>query len=203
MRTIAERKRAAKANLGNGIFSANWMSGVLVNLVLWGITGAVGSFSLGILSVIVLGPIACGVNACYLKNARDKQKMDVANMFAPFNVDFGGTVLLGLLTDVFVALWSLLFVIPGIVKAYAYSMSYYIKADHPEYDWRQCMDESQRLMKGHKGELFIQDLSFIGWSFIGALCAGVGFLWVNAYADATKAEFYQDLIGASIATNVE
>jgi len=203
MRTVAERKQAAKANLGGGIFNNMWMSGVLVNLVLWGITFALGALSMGSLGMLVLGPLTCGVSACYIKNSRDREKMEVENMFAPFKVDFGGTFLLGLLMDLFIALWSLLFVIPGIIKYYSYSMSYYIKCDHPEYDWKQCINESRKLMNGHKAELFYQDLSFIGWAIVGSLCAGVGFLWVNAYAESAKAEFYKDLIGQSKTIDVE
>jgi len=203
MRTIGERKTAAKENLGNGIFKENWMSGVLVNIILWAITGAMAGLSWGALAMLVLGPLACGVNACYLKNARDHKKIEVENMFAGFKVDFGGTFLLGFMMDLFVVLWSMLFVIPGIIKAYSYSMSYFIKADHSEYTWKQCIDESRKLMKGHKMELFIQDVSFIGWVLIGSVCFGVGFFWVDAYINSTKAEFYRDLVGEQKVIDVE
>ncbi|MDO5331673.1 MAG: DUF975 family protein [Bacillota bacterium] len=202
MRTISDRKLAAKTNLGNGIFTPNWMSGVLVNLIMWGVSAALGSISVGALTMLVLGPLSCGVHACYLKNARDKEQIQVEYMFAGFKVDFGGTFLLGLLMDIFVALWSILFVIPGIIKAYSYSMAYFIKADHPEYGWRQCIDESRKLMNGHKWELFVQDLSFIGWIIVGSICLGVGFLWVDAYQNAAKAEFYKDLIREERASTV-
>lgn len=203
MRTIRERKSAAKQNLGNSIFKPNWMSAVLVNLIMWGVSAIAGSLSMGILVMLVLGPLACGVNACYLKNAYDHKKIEVENMFAGFKVDFGGIFILGLLMDVFVTLWTLLFIVPGIIKYYSYSMSYYVKAEHPDYDWKQCIDESRKLMKGHKGELFVQDLSFIGWTIIGAMCLGIGFLWVDAYQESAKAEFYKDLTGQSGTINVE
>ena len=98
-----------------------------------------------------------------------------------------------LLSGLFIFLWSLLLFIPGIVKAYAYSMVYYVKADHPEYGWRECMDESQRLMTGHKWEKFVLDLSFIGWGIVGSLCLGVGTLWVMTYMAATEAQYYEYL----------
>lgn len=203
MRSISERKNAAKANLSNGIFSPNWMSGVLINLIMWGVTIIVGELSMGLLSMLVLGPLACGLNACYLKNANDHKKMEVENMFAGFKVDFGGTFLLGLLMDIFLTLWMILFIIPGVIKYYSYSMAYYVKADHPEYNWKQCINESRKLMNGHKGELFLQDLSFIGWVLVGSLCLGIGFLWVNAYAESAKAEFYKDLTGQARVIDVE
>ena len=87
----------------------------------------------------------------------------------------------------------MLFVVPGIVKHYAYSMSFYIAADHPEYTWNQCMDASKRMTAGHKGELFVLDLSFIGWFFVGALCLGVGSLWVTPYYNASWANYYDAL----------
>ena len=72
-------------------------------------------------------------------------------------------------------------------------MVYYVKADHPEYGWRECLDESQRLMTGHKWEKFVLDLSFIGWGIVGSLCLGVGTLWVMTYMAATEAQYYEYL----------
>ena len=69
-----------------------------------------------------------------------------------------------------------------------------IKADHPDYDWKMCINESKCLTMGHKGELFVLDLSFFGWFFVGALCLGVGTFWVTPYMEATKAHFYQNLL---------
>ena len=128
-----------------------------------------------------------------MKQARDHQPMDLGDMFKGFSSDFGQNLLIGLMTAIFTALWSLLLIVPGIVKAYSYSMVYYIKADHPEYDWRQCIAESQAMMNGHKMDLFILDLSFIGWMIVGSLCLGVGTLWVSAYMEAARAHFYESI----------
>lgn len=115
----------------------------------------------------------------------------LGDMFRGFQDDFGGTFLIGLMTSLFTFLWSLLFVIPGIVKMYAYSMAYYIKLDHPDYGWKACIDESRQLMDGHKWEKFVLDLSFLGWIIVGSLCLGVGTLWVTPYMEATNAQFYE------------
>lgn len=112
--------------------------------------------------------------------------MNVADVFRGFPEDFGGTLLLGLLSSLFTFLWGLLLVVPGIVKAYSYSQAFFVKVDRPEYDWRACMDESIRLMDGHKMDLFILDLSFLGWYIVGALCIGVGTLWVYPYHMAAE-----------------
>ena len=74
-------------------------------------------------------------------------------------------------------------------------MSSFIAYDHPDYDWKKCLDESQRMMKGHKMEYFLLNLSFIGWMIVGALCLGVGLLWVKPYITAAQTSFYQNLVG--------
>lgn len=90
----------------------------------------------------------------------------------------------------FVFLWSLLFIIPGIVKAYAYSMVPYILADNPDIGYNQALKLSMRMTDGFKGDIFILQLSFIGWYLLGALCLGVGVLFVNPYLSTTMAEVY-------------
>lgn len=188
--TRAELKARARAQLGGGIFKNAWMVALAACLLIALIQTAAGSVLPGIGMILVLGPLEYGKRYMFLKQARDGQPMQLGDMFRGFQDDFGGTLLIGFLTGLFTALWSLLFVIPGIVKYYAYSMAYYVKADHPDYNWKACVDESRRLMNGHKWEKFVQDLSFIGWSLVGSLCLGVGTLWVTPYVYATEAQFY-------------
>ena len=95
---------------------------------------------------------------------------------------------------IFIFLWSLLFIIPGIVKSYSYAMCMYVKSDHPDYDWRACLDTSRQLMQGNKWRLFVLDLSFIGWYIVGAMVVGIGTLWVTPYHQATRAQFYEALV---------
>lgn len=195
-----EIKEKAKEQLGRQIFGEKWLMGLLVCVIVAAISGLVGgltSFIGGIGGLVIMGPLAYGLSYIFLKQSRDGEKMQIADLFSGFTGDFLQNFLIGLMIDIFVALWSLLFVIPGIVKYYAYSMAYYIKADHPEYDWRQCINESKALTKGHKGELFVLDLSFLGWLIVGALCLGVGTLWVAPYMAAAKSQFYQALVSAT------
>lgn len=193
--TRVEIKERAKAQLGKSIFSANWMYALLVCLLVNIVLSVLNVIpGIGSLAVFVLtGVVTFGQSYCFLKQTRDDKQMDLKDFLVGFN-DFASVTVLGIMQTLFIALWSLLFVIPGIVKAYAYSMAYYIKADHPEYTWKQCLDASQGLMMGHKAELFVQDLSFIGWLFVGALCFGVGTLWVLPYIEAARAQFYQSLV---------
>lgn len=147
----------------------------------------------GVGTLILTGPMTYGVAYVFLKQSRDGQPMNVADVFRGFPEDFGGTLLLGLLSSLFTFLWGLLLVVPGIVKAYSYSQAFFVKVDHPEYDWRACMDESIRMMDGHKMDLFVLDLSFLGWYIVGALCIGVGTLWVYPYHMAARTKFYEEL----------
>lgn len=188
--TRAEMKARARAQLGGGIFKNAWMLALAACLLIALIQTAAGSVLPGIGMILVLGPLEYSKRYMFLKQARDGQPMQLGDMFRGFQDDFGGTLLIGFLTGLFTALWSLLFVFPGIVKYYAYSMAYYVKADHPDYNWKACVDESRRLMNGHKWEKFVLDLSFIGWTIVGSLCLGVGTLWVTPYVYATEAQFY-------------
>lgn len=191
--TRAELKAQAKAQLGGGIFKNEWLTALAACLIMTVITSAAGTILAGIGSILVSGPLAYGLAYLFLKQSRDGQVMNIGDLFRGFQDDFGGTLLLGLLSSLFTFLWSLLLVIPGVVKSYAYSQAVYVKVDHPDYDWRRCLDESIQMMKGHKMDLFVLDLSFIGWYIVGALCLGLGTLWVAPYHAATRTQFYEDL----------
>ena len=89
--------------------------------------------------------------------------------------------------------WFLLFIIPGIIKAYAYAMTYYISYDNPELSAEECINRSMKMMYGHKLDLFLLDLSFIGWILLSILTLGVGMLWVTPYMYTSRAKFYEEL----------
>ncbi|WP_163193441.1 DUF975 family protein [Clostridium thermarum] len=92
--------------------------------------------------------------------------------------------------DLLIFLWSLLFIIPGIVKSYAYRMVPYILADNPNIGVKRAIELSNEMTRGHKFDMFVLDLSFIGWYLLGALACGVGVLFVKPYENATYAELY-------------
>lgn len=193
--TRQELKARAKAQLGGKIFHNLWLMALLVCLVHAVITGVLGVIPTvgSIAAVIVSGPLMYGLLYIFVKQSRDGQPVQIGDLFKGFTDDFLQTFLIYFLSSLFVALWSLLFVIPGIVKSYSYSMAMYIKIDNPEYSWKECINESRAMMNGHKMELFVQDLSFIGWYIVGAICLGVGTLWVAPYHQATRTHFYNEL----------
>lgn len=94
------------------------------------------------------------------------------------------------LTDLFTALWSLLFIIPGIVKSLAWSQVPYLLAENPGMSGKRARELSDQMTMGHKWDLFVLGLSFIGWNLLGALACGVGVLFVAPYVQATYAEAY-------------
>lgn len=104
------------------------------------------------------------------------------------------TALLGSLWNLlWVSLWSFLFVIPGIVKAYSYSMMFYVIAENPKIGAMKAMDISKVLTQGHKANLFMMDLSFLGWAFLSMLSCGIGFIWLLPYMVMAKTYAYYDL----------
>ena len=181
-------KQNAKQQLGGGIFQNNWLMGLVVLLIEGAILSAV-SFT-GVGAIILAGPLSYGASKVFLRRVYGEENIRIETMFDGFKDDFSGTMLLGLMESIFIGLWSMLFVVPGIIKAYSYAMSFYIKVDHPEYDWQACMNASKTMMRGHKGELFVLDLSFIGWMIVGSLALGIGTLWVAPYMECTRANFY-------------
>jgi uncharacterized membrane protein len=97
------------------------------------------------------------------------------------------------LVMLFTFLWSLLFIIPGIVKCFSYSMTPFILEEHPELSANEAIDHSRAMMKGHKFDLFWLLLSFIGWGFLCLFTFGIGYLWLTPYMETAVADFYEDV----------
>ena len=216
--TSKELRQRARGILGNKIFGRKWMMALLVYFVLSIIMSAsisifektyyIGAFyysfklDLPLVSIILGGTVMFGMCKTFLWAARTNNEMNFALAFDGFKT-FKKTFLLGLFEKLYILLWTLLLIVPGIIKSYSYSMCYYIMEDHPEYTWRECLDESERIMKGNRWRLFCLDLSFIGWFIVGLLCLGVGVLWVYPYHYTARAEFYNELVGYVAPTEEE
>ena len=192
MMTNSQIRARAREALGGKLFGDRWLYAVVIALIVSAIS-AVSAF-IPVAYILIFGPLSVGVAGVFMAVAKTGEKANVNNTFGGFR-DFAGNLILGLMIELFTILWTLLFIIPGIVKGLSYSMAYYIKCDHPEYEWKQCIEESKQMTKGHKGQLFCLQLSFIGWMFLGLLCLGVGTLWVSAYMSTSLAEFYNQLKG--------
>ncbi len=94
------------------------------------------------------------------------------------------------LKNLFIFLWTLVLIVPGIIKSYEYAMVPYILSENPNMDYRDALDLSRRMMDGEKFSFFVLQISFIGWELLGALLCGIGIFFVLPYENATFAEFY-------------
>lgn len=140
---------------------------------------------------ILMGPLTLGVSTFFLKLIR-KEAPHVQNIFEGFQF-FLKSFTLNLLITLFTTLWSLLLLIPGIIANLRYSMAYYILIDNPQLSAFEALKQSKGMMAGYKFELFVLELSFLGWFLLGAFTLGIAMLWVNPYYEAAKANFYQEL----------
>lgn len=173
MMTISQVKQTAKESLrGNwgiaiGIFVLAW----LIETVGGGVLGwipVVGWIALFLLT----GPLYTGVAWVYLAISRREQP-DVAYMFSGFK-QFGRTFLAYLLISIFTFLWSLLLIVPGIIKTYSYSQTFFILRDNPNISALDAITESRHMMNGHKGRLFGLSLTFLLWYLIPLAVAIAG-----------------------------
>lgn len=197
MKSNAELKLEGKNSL-----EGNWGLAIGACVVVWILTAAfvggsenarTSSFEsiMSIFSLILSGPLAFGLSKIFLRLNRF-QEVSFNNLFDGFNY-FLQTFLLHVLKWIFVFLWFLLLIIPGIIAILRYSMAYYIMVDNPGISGLEALRRSKEMMRGHKTRLFLLWLSFLGWFIFGILTVGLGFLYVAPYYEATKASFYEDL----------
>ena len=169
----------------------NWTQAVLATLVFTLITAAAGSIPLA--GLLVVSPLEFGYMLCFLRLVRGEDSSEmVGDQFKVFN-QYGRYLGGSLLMTLYVLLWSLLLIIPGIVKGYAYAMTPYVMNDRPDLDADDCIHESRMMMKGYKWKLFCMDLSFIGWAILCLFTLGIGLLWLQPYIEASHAKFYEEL----------
>lgn len=144
-------------------------------------------------ALIVVGPLSYGyVNS--LLRFHKGQEESVKEMFnIGFKEDYARAFIVQLLVGLFVFLWALLLIIPGIIMAYAYAMTPFIAEENPELSSMECITKSKEMMSGHKLELFLLDLSFIGWLLLGFITCGIGLLWVMPYMNMARVKFYEQL----------
>lgn len=147
-----------------------------------------------LISLVIGGAVRLGYCQFNMDLLRKDRPVQVGTLFSHFNI-FGKAFLLNLLMNIFIALWSLLFIIPGIVASYRYAMAPYIMAQNPEIGVMDAINESKRMMQGNKGRLFCMQISFIGWSILAAFTCGIGFLFLTPYMEAAEASFYLELTG--------
>lgn len=155
--------------------------------------GAAGWLS-GFIAMFLLLPLQWAYYVIFLRNISGRREAArTANLFDGYR-DFPRIAPTLLLQAVYTALWSLLLVIPGIIKQYSYRMTAFVLEDRPELKYNGAIERSMKLMKGHKMKLFLLDLSFIGWFLLCVPTFGIGLLWVFPYYWSSQAAFYRSLL---------
>ena len=139
--------------------------------------------------IFIANPLEIG--NCRYRTLASYKKYEFQNIFFPFSEGrYIKSVVTLLLRDIYILLWSLLFIIPGIIKGFSYFMVPYILAENPNISRERAFEISKKATSGEKWRMFVFDLSFIGWYLLGALCFGVGVFFVLPYHFAAKAELY-------------
>ena len=197
MRTNSEYKDMALRSL-----EGNWGKAAIASLIYFAILEIAGyspSFVLdevpgmigqGLLTILLL-PLGWGYAVFFLRLIR-RENTDYGRLFEGFS-QYGRIFLAELLKGIYELLWLLLLIIPGFIKAYSYSMTEFILKDNPNMSGEEAICESMRLMEGHKMQLFLLDLSMIGWLILSFLTLGIGFLFSIPYNVSAHAHFYEEL----------
>lgn len=140
------------------------------------------------------GAVALGLKLFNIRLLANQHQKPFSTLFERFDIMFKA-LLLHLAMLFFIFLWTLLFIIPGIIASYRYAMAPYLMAQNPGLGVMEAIGQSKQMMTGHKGRLFLLELSFIGWVLLCFLTAGIGFLWLSPYINVSEAAFYLDLTG--------
>lgn len=150
-----------------------------------------GVFFLGM--ILVIGPFLVGYVNSFKKLLVEGDDRITANSFREGFKPYWRSVWAYLFRGILITLWSLLLVIPGIIKSLSYAMTMYIVKDHPELTVNEAIDMSKDMMYGHKYDLFYLYISFIGWYLLSILTLGIGTFWLMPYIQTAQASFYEDV----------
>lgn len=176
----AQAREALQGHWGDAI------AGVLIYSLM--VSAANGAFPLGL---VIGGPLSLGL-AIFSLNIIRKKEANIAQLLDGFKV-FAESLLAFLLVTVYIVLWSLLLIIPGIIAALSYAQVFYIMADEAGISGTEAIKKSKQMMSGYKWKLFCLGFRFFGWAILCIFTLGIGFLWLMPYAQVSYAAFYEDL----------
>ena len=149
------------------------------------------------MTIGISGALEMGLNKYYIDLVAENRQGEVSVIFSRFDIFFKALGL-HLFMALFKLLWTLLFIVPGIIAGYRYCLAPYLMAENPNLGIREAVNMSKELMAGNKWRLFCLDLSFIGWRILRVLTCGIGDLWLSPYIYAANAAFYVDRTGRNI-----
>lgn len=206
---IVNESSANLRALGRDALKGKWGLGVVGTLLYFALTmipviilnsifrhGEVGPSGIStIYNLLISGPMVLGY-AMFAISIFRKRETSAAEVFYGFE-RFGKAFGLYIVMSIFIILWSLLLIIPGIIAAFRYGLCFYILADHPEMGIMEALNESKRMMKGNKWKMFCLNISFIGWGILCVFTLGIGFLWLLPYMEVSVIAFY-DIANGSL-----
>ena len=181
--------------------SGKWGTLAVMMLIFSLIMGAVDSLSavdpyilgsvVSVATLLLLGPF--DLSWAYVsQNVQQGKNVEIADLFFGFK-NFVQAFVLELVNGILIFLWSLLLIIPGIIKMFSYSMSFFILNENPQISFSDARKKSIEMMDGYKWRLFCLYFSFIGWILLCILTLGILFFWIGPYMQVAKAEFYANL----------
>jgi uncharacterized membrane protein len=151
-----------------------------------------------LVSIVITGPLTLGWVGFVLALSRN-QNPKFEQIFGGFN-RFGTALGAYLLTLLFIILWMLLLIVPGIMAALSYSQTFYILSEDPSIGAMDAIRKSKEMMYGNRWKLFCLWLRFIGWLLLCILTLGIGFFWLAPYMAVSMAKFYDDLVHGTSAS---
>ena len=199
------------------LMKGNWKQAVIVTIVYLlvifagsfvtslvgkGIGGPVGNAVQEILSLLVsllvVYPMAFSLVKLFLGFVRGEQQLHAGGLFGGFaSPYYGKSIGLYLLTVIFTFLWTLLLIIPGVIKSLSYALAPYILAENPELTANEAINRSMEMMKGHKMALFLIILGYAGFALLSVLALGIPLLWIHPYYQAVFVKFYEEVKAAN------
>lgn len=203
----AGRHGNGRSGQGNGaasrLGSAGISTAMLARVVMvFGIFLLIGLVVGLILRIFLVNPLVVGCQGFFARSI--VQEPELSDVLGAFRGNYMNVVKTAFLKDLFIGLWSLLFVIPGVIKSYEYRMVPYLLAEDPYMDSNAALAESKAMMDGNKWNAFVLDLSFIGWAILSGITLGIlQIFWVGPYIYLTDAALYQALQGSAPGQGVE
>jgi len=182
------------SDVSNGVIQGGVANDMLWGIILPIVTGIMVLIVIYAIAILIIGG-AVTLGLCKFNlGLVDKKEPKFTDLFSCFD-RFGAGFCVQFLRGLFTFLWSLLFIIPGIIASYRYAMAAYILTEHPEMSASEAIAASKQMMVGNKWRLFCLEFSFIGWDILCIFTLGIGFLVLNPYKEAAYAAFYREVSG--------
>ncbi len=152
-----------------------------------------GGSASAIITIFVMIPLTIGAHNAFKRLYTLQEREVTKNLFTQGFTNYLHNLWGMLLMYIYIFLWSLLLIVPGIVKTFSYAMTPYILVDNPELSANEAIEMSMKMMQGRKIDLFLLYLSFIGWAILCTITLGIGYLWLAPYIEVSVAAFYKDV----------